>query len=111
MQGYIIRDAKRKINWLVGAQLVYNKNEITHLSQAIKDQTEAYMNSDADDEEEGGIQKEGDEGRAQNSIYAVRSLGNEPSTCLLYTEEAADELPCEAADVLRRINTKNKTTT
>ena len=80
LQGFIIRDAKRKINWMVGAQLVYNKNEITHLSQAIKDQTDAYMNSDAEDEDASGIQNLFYEGRPQNAIYAVRSLGIDPST-------------------------------
>ena len=63
MQGFLIRDNKRHINWMVGAQLVYNKNKITRLSQAIKDQTEAYMNSDASDDDASGIQNLFYEGR------------------------------------------------
>ena len=108
LQGFIIRDAKRKINWMVGAQLVYNKNEITHLSQAIKDQTDAYMNSDAEDEDASGIQNLFYEGRPQNAIYAVRSLGIDPSTGkeiyldkngnITDTWRAQDKVYCGSAD-------------
>lgn len=108
LQGYVIRDAKRKINWMIGAQLVYNKNEITHLSQAIKDQTEAYMTSDADDEDASGIQNLFYEGRPQNAIYAVRSLGIDPSTGkeiyldrdgnITDTWKAKDKVYCGSAD-------------
>lgn len=114
LQGYIIRDVKRKINWLVGAQLVYNKNEITHLSQAIKDQTEAYMNSDADDDDASGIQNLFYEGRPQNAIYAVRSLGIDPSTGkeiyldkngnITDTWKAQDKVYCGSADPKYRGN-------
>ena len=108
LQGYVIRDAKRKINWMIGAQLVYNKNEITHLSQAIKDQTEAYMTSDADDEDASGIQNLFYEGLPQNAIYAVRSLGIDPSTGkeiyldregnITDTWKAKDKVYCGSAD-------------
>jgi len=80
LQGYIIRNSRQRFNWLVGAQLVYNKNEITHLSQAIKDQTEAYMLNDASDDDASGIQNLFYEGYPQNAIYAVKSLGIDPST-------------------------------
>ena len=108
LQGFIIRDAKRKINWMVGAQLVYNKNKITHLSQAIKDQTEAYMTSDAEDNDASGIQNLFYEGRPQNAIYAVRSLGIDPSTGkeiyldrdgnITDTWKAKDKVYCGSAD-------------
>ena len=114
LQGYIIRDAKRKINWMIGAQLVYNKNKITHLSQAIKDQTEAYMNSDATDENASGIQNLFYEGRPQNAIYAVRSLGIDPSTGkeiyldkdgnITDTWKAQDKVYCGSADPKYRGN-------
>ena len=80
LQGFIIRDAEKKIDWMIGGQLVYNKNEITKLSDAIKAQTEAYLNGDATSDEYSGIQHLFYEGRPQNSIYAVRSLGIDPST-------------------------------
>ena len=108
LQGFIIRDAKRKINWMVGAQLVYNKNKITHLSQAIKDQTDAYMNSDASDDDASGIQNLFYEGYPQNAIYAVRSLGIDPSTGkeiyldrdgnITDTWKAKDKVYCGSAD-------------
>lgn len=80
LQGFIIRDAEKKIDWMIGGQLVYNKNKITKLSDAIKAQTEAYLNGDATSDEYSGIQHLFYEGRPQNSIYAVRSLGIDPST-------------------------------
>lgn len=114
LQGFIIRDTKRKINWMVGAQLVYNKNEITKLSQAIKDQTETYMNSDATDEDASGIQNLFYEGRPQNAIYAVQSLGIDPSTGkeiyldkngnITDTWKATDKVYCGSADPKYRGN-------
>ena len=114
LQGFIIRDQKRKLNWMVGAQLVYNKNEITKLSQAIKDQTEAYMTSDATDEDASGIQNLFYEGRPQNSIYAVQSLGIDPSTGkeiyldkngnITDTWRATDKVYCGSADPKYRGN-------
>lgn len=114
LQGFIIRDTKRKLNWMIGAQLVYNKNEITKLSQAIKDQTEAYMSSDATDEDASGIQNLFYEGRPQNAIYAVRSLGIDPSTGkeiyldkngnITDTWKATDKVYCGSADPKYRGN-------
>ncbi len=114
LQGYIIRDEKRKVNWMIGGQLVYNKNRITHLSQAIKDQTEAYMNSDATDESATGIQNLFYEGYPQNAIYAVRSLGIDPSTGkeiyldrdgnITDTWKAQDKVYCGNADPKYRGN-------
>ena len=114
LQGFIIRDQVRKINWMIGAQLVYNKNRITHLSQAIKDQTEAYMNSDATDENATGIQNLFYEGNPQNAIYAVRSLGIDPSTGkeiyldrngnITDTWKAQDKVYCGSADPKYRGN-------
>ena len=83
LQAYIIRDRARQFNWLVGGQLVYNKNKITKLSQAIKDQTEAFMKSDAmnpNSDTGSGIQNLFYEGYPQNAIYAVRSLGIDPGS-------------------------------
>ena len=83
LQAYIIRDRARQFNWLIGGQLVYNKNKITKLSQAIKDQTEAYMISDAMKPYEdtgSGIQNLFYEGYPQHAIYAVRSLGIDPGS-------------------------------
>ncbi len=83
LQVFVIRDRARQFNWLIGGQLVYNKNKITKLSQAIKDQTEAFMMSDrieSNTDTGTGIQNLFYEGYPQNAIYAVRSLGIDPST-------------------------------
>ena len=43
---YVIRNAERDINWIIGGQLTYNKNYISKLSEAIKAQNEAYLKED-----------------------------------------------------------------
>lgn len=114
MQGYILRDRMRRIDLMVGGQLVYNRNKITKLSQAIKDQVDTYMSSDATDEDASGIQNLFYEGRPQNAIYAVRSLGIDPSTGkeiyldkdgnITDTWKATDKVYCGSADPLYRGN-------
>lgn len=74
LNAYIIRDSERELNWMVGGQLVYDKNWISRLSQAVKEQTEAYLQQDVE------VANLFYEGRPQNAIYAVRSLGIDPST-------------------------------
>ncbi len=70
---YVIRNAERDINWLVSGQLSYNKNYVSKLSEAIKKQTESYLQEDVD------VSNLFYEGRPQNGIYVVRSLGIDPS--------------------------------
>lgn len=72
---YLIRDPKRAINWLLTGQLVYDKNWISRLSDAIKRQNEQMLQNEDYD-----VAKLFYEGRPQNAIYAVRSLGIDPST-------------------------------
>lgn len=74
LSAYIIRDHKHEVNWIVSGQLVYNKNKIEKLSDAVKAQNEEYMKQGAD------VDNLFFEGRPQNAIYAVRSLGIDPST-------------------------------
>lgn len=78
LQAYILRDRRRQINWLVGGQLVYNVNKIGKLSQDIKDQMEVYRNNDTNTDS--GIMQLFYEGDPTSAIYAVRSLGIDPST-------------------------------
>ncbi|MDR2413890.1 MAG: SusC/RagA family TonB-linked outer membrane protein, partial [Odoribacteraceae bacterium] len=56
------------------AKLAYTKNKITRLSDAIKEQNEIYKAKDVD------VSTLFYEGYPQNSIWAVRSLGIDPST-------------------------------
>ncbi len=71
---YVIRDYKKRLNLLLGGQFVYNKNEITSLSDAIKEQNEQYLAQNVD------VSNLFYEGRPLNAIYAVRSAGIDPST-------------------------------
>lgn len=75
LSAYLIRDHERSINWIVTGQLVYDKNWISQLSEAVKAQNEAML-ADKDYE----VANLFYEGRPQNAIYAVRSLGIDPST-------------------------------
>lgn len=72
---YLIRDSAREFNWLVGGQMVYDKNWISKLSEAVKESTAAAL---ADEDVEIGVLYY--EGRPQNAIYTVKSLGIDPST-------------------------------
>ncbi len=73
VQGVILRNPDRNLQWSVTAKMAYNKNEITKLSQAIKDQTALAMENDVDSDLLF-------EGHSSNGIYAVPSLGIDPST-------------------------------
>lgn len=74
LSGYLVRNTSKEIFWTVTGKLAYNKDVITKLSDAIKLQNEEYLignNQDATLVYEGYSQK---------SIYAVRTLGIDPST-------------------------------
>lgn len=71
---YIIRNYEKQLNWMVSGQLVYDKNWISKLSEAVKAQNEEYLAQDVD------VSSLFYEGRPQNAIYAVRSLGIDPGT-------------------------------
>lgn len=75
LNAYIIRDREKEFNWLINGQLVYNKNWISKLSEAIKAQNEVLLQNTNYD-----VPNLFYEGKPQNSIYAVRSLGIDPST-------------------------------
>jgi len=74
LSGYIMRDTYRDIIWSVTGKLAYTKNEVTKLSDAIKKQNETYMANGTE------INSLLFEGYAQNSIWAVPSVGIDPST-------------------------------
>lgn len=87
---------------MLGAKINYNKNEITQLSDAIKEQTEAYKAQDVD------VSTLFYEGYSQYSIWAVQSLGIDPSTGVeLYLDKdgnvtdtwaASDKVYCGTGD-------------
>ena len=59
---------------MVSGQLAYNKNWISKLSDAVKEQNELYLQQDVE------VSNLFYEGKPQNAIYAIRSLGIDPST-------------------------------
>ncbi len=109
LNAYIIRDHDHELNWIVSGQLVYDKNWISKLSEAIKEQNEAILSNE--DYEVASLFYEG---RPQNSIYAVRSLGIDPSTGreiyldkngnITDTWKAGDKVYLGSADPLYRGN-------
>ena len=74
LSGYLMRNTQQEIMWSVTTKLAYNKDEITKLSAAIKRQTELYKAQDVD------VNQLLYEGYSKNSIWAVPSLGIDPST-------------------------------
>ena len=75
LTAYLVRDTEREFNVMLSGQLVYEKNWISKLSEAVKEQNEALL---ADEDYE--VANLFYEGNPQNAIYAVRSLGIDPST-------------------------------
>lgn len=74
LSGYLIRNLNREFAWTVTGKIGHNKNTISKLSEAIKQQTRDALNDNTDREY---LLYEGD---SQSSLYAVRSLGIDPST-------------------------------
>lgn len=74
ISGYVIRNTEKNIVWMLTGKLAYTKNKITKLSDAIKRQTAEAMKKDVE------INDLLFEGRPQYAIYAVPSLGIDPST-------------------------------
>lgn len=72
--GYLLRDTERELIWSVTGSLVRNKDKIIKLSEAMKEANAALLAS-------GGStpNKVWQEGDSQNAIYAVRSIGIDPS--------------------------------
>jgi hypothetical protein len=71
---YLARDHAKRFVWIVTGQLVHNTNKILDLSEAVKAQNEAYILAGGD------VSTLFYEGRPQSGLYAVRSLGVDPST-------------------------------
>ncbi len=74
LSGYPIRDMRHSFTWMMTGQLVYNKSWISKLSEYVKAQNEAYREQNVD------VSNLFYEGYPQNAIYAVKSLGINPST-------------------------------
>ena len=71
---YLIRNLQKRLIWSLTGKIAYNKNVILKLSDALKEDTRKALSENI---ELGTLLFEGD---PTNAIYAVRSLGIDPST-------------------------------
>ena len=71
---FLIRNLEKRLVWSVTGKIAYNKNVILKLSDALKEDTRKALTENI---ELGTLLFEGD---PTNAIYAVRSLGIDPST-------------------------------
>ena len=71
---YPVRDTEREIIWSVGGTLAHNKNEIKEISNSLE-----FLNDKLNAEAGANPSFLFKEGESINTIYAVRSLGIDPS--------------------------------
>ena len=107
--GFLIRDTERRLIWTLTGSLVHNQDKIVKLSDVLKSEYSKRLL-------EGGIlpNKVLREGESQNSIYAVRSMGIDPSTGremflkqngeISYTWDANDRVYCGVSEPKYRGN-------
>lgn len=72
----LIRNDQRRINWSVTGNIAYNRDEIVQLSQAMRAANDKLANVTSFSTPNKIIRQ----GASQNTIYAVPSLGIDPST-------------------------------
>lgn len=72
LSGYLLRDTEREMIWSLTGKISHDKTEISKLSEAIKAQNESYK-----ERETSQLLYEG---YSQNAIWAVPSLGIDPSS-------------------------------
>lgn len=71
---YLVRNTERDLFVMLNGQLAYDKSWISKLSETIKERNEVYLQQDVD------VSNLLYEGKPQNAIYAIRSLGIDPAT-------------------------------
>lgn len=74
VSGYVVRNTEKNLVWMLTGKIAYTKNEITKLSNALKLQTEQYKKQNVE------INTLLFEGYSKYAIFAVPSLGIDPST-------------------------------
>lgn len=97
--GFLLRNTSQRLAWSVTGSIAHNKDKVVKLSQALKDEYAKRLLT-------GGTtpNKVIREGESQHTIYAVQSLGIDPSTGnevfrkkngeLTHTWSAADRVAC-----------------
>lgn len=96
---YLLRDTEREITWSVGGSLAHNKNEIMKISNSLE-----FLNEELLDNADSNPSFLFEEGQSMNTIFAVHSLGIDPSNgkeiflkkdgSQTYTWDASDEVAC-----------------
>ena len=99
----IIRDSERSLYWSVGGSLVHNKNKIMKISNSLQ-----FLNDELNAEAGANPSFLFKEGQSMNTIFAVRSLGIDPSNgqeiflkqdgTQTYTWSADDKVACGVTD-------------
>lgn len=100
---YLIRNTQREIVWSVGGTLAHNKNEIKEISNSLD-----FLNNELMKEEKANPSFLYKEGQSMNTIFAVRSMGIDPSNGrelfvkqdgqLTYDWNAKDKVACGIAE-------------
>lgn len=100
---YLVRDTKREVMWSVGGTLAHNQNKIKSISNSLK-----FLNETLMKEDKANPSFLFEEGHSMNTIFAVRSMGIDPSTGnelfmkkngqLSYEWDAKDKVACGIAE-------------
>ena len=103
LNAYLIRNTQREILWSVGGTLAHNKNEIKKISNSLD-----FLNNELMKEENANPSFLYKEGQSMNTIFAVRSMGIDPSNGqeifvkqdgqLTYDWDAKDKVACGVAE-------------
>ncbi|MCD8186569.1 MAG: TonB-dependent receptor [Rikenellaceae bacterium] len=101
LNGHLLRHTASGISWQAGVALRYNKNKIMKISDSLKALNDELL---YDEEDAANPSFLFEEGRSINTIYAVRSLGIDPSNgkeiylkrdgTLTNEWDAADQVAC-----------------
>jgi TonB-linked SusC/RagA family outer membrane protein len=103
LRGYIVRDEDSGWRWSAGGTMVHNKNKITKISNSLE-----FLNQTMLEEDKTNPSFLFKEGQSINTIFAVKSLGIDPSNgqeifekmdgSLTYVWDPADKVPCGVSD-------------
>lgn len=103
LNAYLIRNTERGLIWSVGGTLAHNKNEIKSISNSLE-----FLNETLLEEDKANPSFLYKEGQSMNTIFAVPSLGIDPSNggeiyvkkdgTLTYTWDADDKVACGIAE-------------
>jgi TonB-linked SusC/RagA family outer membrane protein len=102
-RAYLVRDRESGWIWSAGTTIVHNKNKITKISNSLE-----FLNQTMLAEDRANPSFLFKEGQSINTIFAVKSLGIDPSNgqeiykkldgTLTYTWDARDKVPCGVAE-------------